>query len=111
MSDCERHWGGVLRDWRRSGLSRAAFCRRRGIRYSSLSYWKQRLDAASRPASGSGRGRFVEVAVQPMARMAGYEIVLCGGRVVRVPPDFEIGSVARLIAAVEGTPPTVAPSC
>ena len=40
-----------MEQWRRSGLSQAAFCRQRGIPDGSLSFWKYRL-SGSAPASG-----------------------------------------------------------
>jgi len=36
----------VLRRWRRSGLSAAAFCRREGMAPQTLSYWKRVLGPA-----------------------------------------------------------------
>ena len=79
MSDRERYWRGVLRDCRSSGLSRAAFCRGRGINYQTLSSWQRRIEAGrsadrrglSKPAAAragggiAGRGLFMEL---PLAR-------------------------------------------
>ena len=34
------HWTRVLNDWRASGLTRNAYCRREGIKPSTLDYWR-----------------------------------------------------------------------
>jgi hypothetical protein len=99
MSERERYWRSVLEQWRASGTSRAAFCRRHGISYHSLSQWKSRIGADAKVGPG-GRRRFVEIAV-PRAAVPSYEIALAGGRSLRVPPGFDDGEVARLIAVVE----------
>ncbi len=108
MSERERYWRGVLGQWRASGMSRAAFCRRRGINYYTLSQWKSRLEtepAGGSKENGSSRSRrphFVEVAVPTASAFAAaYEITLASGRTLRVPPGFDESDVARLIAVVE----------
>jgi len=86
-------------------MSRAAFCRQSGINYHTLSQWKSRIEAEHGGGSRQGhdarrrRPRFVEVAVPTTA--AAYEITLSGGRSLRVPPGFDDGDVARLIAVAE----------
>jgi hypothetical protein len=92
------HWQALLEAQRRSGLSLAAFCRRRGVHKGTLSFWKWKLareaeSAASRGATGS----FVPIhlAMPPRARESGttaatvaevgeLEITLAGGQLVRV---------------------------
>ena len=51
------HWRALLEAQRRSGLSLAAFCRRRGVRNGTLSFWKWKLthEAAADPAAPPGR--------------------------------------------------------
>ena len=38
------HWTRVLHDWRVSGLTRNAYCRREGIKPSTLDYWRPLVD-------------------------------------------------------------------
>jgi hypothetical protein len=123
MSDRERYWRRVLADWRGSGLSRAAYCRQRGISYATLNFWKSRIEGSAvggrttaarrrrqaKPGSVS-QSRFVELAVATGAGAvasvaadsagAGYEIVLAGGRRLRVPRGFDVDEVTRLLALV-----------
>jgi hypothetical protein len=125
MSDRGRYWAGVLTAWERSGPSQAEYCRRQGIKAITFSWWKRQLrgpSAAGRrrvrtEAGGSAVCRhsdFVEVICPSLSRAAGsasisglpagscgYEIVLAGGRVIRLPQAFDPDAVARLIAAAE----------
>jgi len=34
---------GIHQEWQRSGLSRKAFCKERGISYATFNYWSKRL--------------------------------------------------------------------
>jgi hypothetical protein len=134
MSERERYWRRVLADCRASGLSRAAYCRQRGISYATLNQWKSRIEAHSAIKGRAGmtpmaqrrrRVRFVEVTLPGAAKdansagvaaagvgaefmtgsagyesHAGYEILLVGGRRLRVPRGFDADEVARLMTVV-----------
>ena len=41
------YWQDLVDQWSLSGLSQAAFCRKRGITYGSFTWWKQRLTTAA----------------------------------------------------------------
>ena len=43
-------WESHLRSWKRSSLSKAAYCRRKEISYHSFNYWKKRLEKAKPPS-------------------------------------------------------------
>ena len=117
MSERERYWRGVLRQWQASGMNRAAFCRLRDISYHTLSRWKGRIDAGRGDDAPRKRPPFVEVQVPAEACSTShssmghsssgvectgaYEIALAGGRLLRIPPGFDDRDVARLIAVVE----------
>ena len=38
------HWAQVIHDWRASGLTRNAYCRREGTKPSTLDYWRPLID-------------------------------------------------------------------
>lgn len=127
MTERAKYWQGLLLEWRESGLSQAAFCRRHGVKAVTFGWWKRKLGVASpegsrrrRPAerreaaaSEVGPG-FVEIRpvgrvgverrTLPIDRSNGdpiYEVLLSGGRAVRLPRDFDPEAVSRLISAVE----------
>jgi len=41
--DAAKHWQRLLREWKKSGLSQAEFCRRRGITAMTFYWWKRQL--------------------------------------------------------------------
>lgn len=98
-------WEALIAELEVSGLSRAEFCRRRRLKYQTMSKWISRQsrtgsNAERRRASGVS-SRFVEVPIQLGATIQSYEIVLGAGRSIRVPAAFDADTVARLIQAVE----------
>ncbi len=120
MSDRAKYWEGLVAAWERSGLTQAEFCRREGVKPVSFGWWKRKLGgtrgrtakpARRRPASsGDGkRASFVEVGLPRRVLaagsgstmpLAGYEVVLPHGVVVRVPGDFDPAQVTGLLRAV-----------
>lgn len=129
MTERAKHWRALMREQKRSGLTQAEFCRQRQINPGTFAWWRRKLrvDSGAEPASVA----VVHAATTPRVRNAGkprrrpgrtasrtvplgfmevgvvaagphrYEIDLPGGRVVRVPADFDPEHVTRLILAVE----------
>ena len=102
----ERFWRRMLRQWRRSGLSVRAFCEQHGLSQPSFYAWRRTL--AQRQAHTVA---FVPVEVRtdsltpPSAAAAGLELVLPGGRVLRIGPAFDAPTLRRLLALLqEGQP-------
>ncbi len=116
-------WDGLIAELKASGLSRAEFCRRRKLKYQTMSKWLLRQSQAlatsergtadksgavgkvghGQSARGltNGPARFAEVSVRLGSAACMYEIVLGAGRSIRVPSGFEADAVARLIQVVE----------
>jgi len=108
------HWAGLIAEWSASGQTQAAFCRARGLNPGTFAWWKRQLRREERASAGArarrGRrpgkpGPFVEVCLAGPSSAA-YEIVLSYGRAIRVPPQFDLQVLSRLIAAVESVPGT-----
>lgn len=89
----EDHARELLSAWRASGVPLAVFCRDRGLSYSSVYRWRRLLDAKV-PA-------LLEVKVVQAPSAATYEVVVGGGRAVRVTQDFDDDTLARLLAVLE----------
>jgi hypothetical protein len=100
-------WRDLIERQRASGLSVAVFCRRDGVAASSFFAWKRKL--GSTPAAPA----FVEATVAgtpppppppPATRSARWiEVLLRGGRRVRVGRGFDRGLLAEVVAALEAT--------
>lgn len=109
------HWRALLEAQRRSGLSLAAFCRRRGLRQGTLSFWKWKL--AREAEAGAGRGApasFVPVQLgvsrrsrepgargAPPADLGELEIALADGRLVRVRGRIDPAWLAAVLREIE----------
>ena len=98
----EQLWRRRLELWQNSGLSVAAFCARHGLAAPSFYAWRRELQAreAATPA-------FVPVRVlaDEPAPAGSVEVVLAGGRRLRVTPGFDAATVRQLLAVLEEAPP------
>ena len=106
----------VLADVDRSGLGLAEFARRQGLSSGALSWWRyvarrraeeragKRHQAPRRP---KGRAAFVEVRAEPdsgdgatVDAANAFEVLVPGGCRVRVPVDFDVTALRRLVTAL-----------
>jgi len=101
----EQFWRRLLRQWRRSGLSIRAFCAQHDLSEPSFYAWRRTLADRDPPAPA-----FVPVTVLPeppapttpdAAASSGLELLLPGGRVLRVGAAFDAPTLRRLLACLE----------
>jgi transposase len=98
----EQHWRRLIQLWKNSGLSVRAFCARHQITQASFYAWRRELhqrDAAT---------TFVPVRVvtddQPTSSTP-IEILLAGGRSVRITPGFDPATLRQLLVVLQEGPP------
>jgi hypothetical protein len=98
----ERQWRRRIEQWQASGLSVRDFCARHGLATASFYNWRRVLErrAAERPP-------FMPVQVVADAvpdQASPLEVVLAGGRTVRVAPGFDVATLRQLLSVLEGRP-------
>jgi hypothetical protein len=103
----ERHWRRQVAAWRRSGQSVRAYCESAGVSEPSFYAWRRVL--AERETRVRGRAvavsPFVPVrVVEDATSTAAVEVVLRGGRVVRVAAGFAAKTLREVVAALEDLP-------
>lgn len=106
--DTREVWAKRVERWVDSGLSAREFAAETGVNANTLAHWRWRLGAeASRPPAKAAPSpvRFVELAAAPDVGAPAFELVLAGGRTVRVPPRFDGAELARLVQVLEGARP------
>jgi len=88
----------LVESWMRGDGSQAEIAERAGMSKQTFSWWCRRLRSESGPPS-----RFVAVDVAPErdVEAAAFEVVLGGGRRVRVPRGFDALELSRLLVALE----------
>jgi len=109
-------WNALLNDFRRSGLTQAEFCDRRGI---SIHSFRKRLYRVPTPkltpathSSPNATTHFLPVTVLPdpipattaAAALQPLELLLGNGRRIAVAPGFDPHTLRQLIAVVEEPP-------
>lgn len=107
------HWQALVAAQERSGLSLAAFCRQRGLRKGTLSFWRwkfardARSGARAMPPVTSTPPSFVPIQLAPglvaprPASGGEVEIALGPRRSVRVRGPVEPGWLTTVLRAVE----------
>lgn len=103
----EIEWSRILDRWKQSGLGGPTFCRREGLSQPLFYSWKRKLRLREEAKAATPRSRqrglqFVPVEVKPTPTAAPLEVALTGGRVVRVPADFDATALTRLLSVLEG---------
>ena len=98
----EQQWRRLIQLWKNSGLTVRAFCARHHLTQPSFYAWRRELrqrDAAT---------TFVLVRVvtddQP-ASSTPIEILLAGGRSVRITPGFDPATLRQLLEVLQEVPP------
>lgn len=102
-------WRRRLSEWKRSGLSQAAFCRRHGLREQQFSWWKQRL-GSRRPARTATKAKVAPksaafVPVQLSEAEAGgwaFEIEGAGGVRLRFRKRPGVSRLRELVELLSG---------
>ena len=94
MSALSQQWTEKLSDWRRSGLSMAAWCRQNDEGYCRFLYWRKRLQ----PKQSEGPGRFVEL---PVGRNRSPLCLECNGIYLHVDHGFDSSLLREVLAVLK----------
>jgi hypothetical protein len=110
-----RFWARHLHRWKQSGLSQAQYCRQQQLSAPAFGWWKRQLATVptrsprmtTRGKIGRQDGSFVELTSPGRegslpADGGTYEIILPGGRRVRLGCDWEPERVRQLLLLLEG---------
>ena len=97
-------WQRAIREAARSGLSTREFCRQRKLHESRFYWWQRRL--AARPApqgkkQAGGPASFALVSQEAGSADAGIELVLAGGRRLRIAKGVDEATLRSVLAALD----------
>lgn len=102
----QRQWQAHVQAFRRSGLSRAEYCRQHKLSYHALVYWQRKFSGLSR---GAPVPTLVPVVIggsigqaSPHAVPAALRVILPGRLSVEVGDAFSPATLIRLLATLEG---------
>lgn len=91
-------WPKLLAAWKRSTLSGAEFCKRRGLTYHQFVYWKRKL---SKPVSSSAppkQNAFIKVKSRPtVPATEGLTITLPGGILIEGVNESNVGLLRGIL--------------
>jgi transposase len=98
----EQHWRRLMQLWKNSGLTVRAFCARHHITQPNFYAWRRELQQRDAAAT------FVPIRVmtddQPTPSTP-IEILLAGGRSLRITPGFDPATLRQLLALLQEAPP------
>lgn len=96
-------WKRLVGQWRDSGKSVAAFCRDQKVSEPSFYVWRRRLGVGKPARCGPALSKtFLPVTVVPSPE-AMAELVLRGGRVLRLHGESSLTRLVELVKALEST--------
>lgn len=100
-----RFWRTTIREAARSGVSTREFCRKRKLRECQFYWWQKRLSLVRRdrhsPKQNVAPASFALVSDEPGSNDAGIELVLAGGRRLRIAKGVDEATLRAVLAAVE----------
>ncbi len=96
----EQHWRRLIQLWKSSGQTVRAFCARHHVTQPSFYAWRRELQLRDADAIVPVR----VVSDDQPAPSTPIEIVLTGGRSVRVTPGFDPATLRQLLAVLQETP-------
>ncbi len=96
----------LIAAFERSGLSLNAFARKKGVPYSTLALWKNRLVKEAELELASSPPQFLPVTIDGAGLSASSqrescEVRLRSGHELRIPPGFDAVTLCALINALE----------
>jgi hypothetical protein len=112
----EQFWRQALADWQGSGQSVTAYCQQRQLQVQSFFRWRKLLAQRDGPAAvakdppdqpaASLAPAFVPVRLRPGgdAGQQPFEVVLAGGRLLRVAAPFDPAALRQLLDVLEQHP-------
>ena len=90
----------LVSEFEQSGMTRAAFCRGRGVSAHTLDYYRRKLANQKQPRTGQLLP--VELVGALPARSTHLRVELANGRRIAVEEGFDALLLRRLIAVLEG---------
>lgn len=97
-----RQWQAHIQAQKKSGLSRAEYCRKYDLSYHALAYWQRKLSGPSRQHTP-----LVPVPVESITRhdlsasTSGVKILLDDRIAIEVAEQFSPGTLSRVLSVLE----------
>lgn len=91
-------WRAVVKDWKKSGLSQATYCRQSGINPTRLSYWKRKLSGEELILNENRAELRVENEFVEVGKLVNKSIeIKYGDLKINIPSSIESSKIAELI--------------
>ena len=96
-----QEWRRRIREWRQSGVSVRDYCDLAGVCVPTFYLWRRRVEG---PPAVTPAFVPVRLVAEPPVNGGSLELVLAGGRRVRVLPGFDAKTLRQLLAILEEEP-------
>ena len=99
----ERHWQAHLSAQKKSGLSRAAYCREHKLSYHAASYWSRKLTQPEQKQTNLVPVKISSHFLSTHAQTAGvgFKVILPSRIAIEIGNDFSPVALTRLMAVLE----------
>jgi len=99
MKHDREFWTRHVKDWRRSGLTQAQYCRRHRLLKGTLGYWASTLNKPK--AAGSALVEVGRTEVKPQQSNCPIELAVQGGYLLRLWPGVEPAHLREVLLVLE----------
>ena len=98
----EQQWRRWILQWQHTGLSIRDFCARHHLSLSNFYVWRRQIQRRDAAAAHLVSVELVsDVCADSPSSVTTFEVVLAGGRLLRVAPGFDPASLRQLLAILE----------
>lgn len=99
----ERHWQAHISAQRKSGLSRAAYCKEHNLSYHAATYWSRKLSKPMQKQTNLVPVKFpsnIEINPAQTAR-PDFKVILANKIAIEIGDDFSPATLTKLLAVLK----------
>jgi transposase len=98
-----RYWQAHISAQRKSGLSRAAYCKEHNLSYHAATYWNRKLSLPEQEQTNLVPVKFFSnIEINPaQTGRSGLKVILPNKIAIEVGDDFSAATLRKLLAALE----------
>ena len=92
----QMYWHNHIKQWLRSGLSQAAYCRKNDLKIKSFTYFKSRLNKKNLPV------QFVQIPIEQLQAPSFLKLNISSSFQIEIPDGFSQSTLTQVLQVLGG---------